>query len=203
MIVKVCGLRSEENLSQVTDSYSMVGLNFYTPSIRCVALEAEKYDILPSTVKRVGVFVNESQEEILNKVEKYALDFVQLHGDESIAFGREIAKHSQVIRVFRISSAVDLEKIDGHDYAEYFLFDTYTEAYGGSGKKFDWNILNNYKGSIPFLLSGGIGPEDSESISSISHPMFRGVDINSKFESSPAEKDMNMISRFIKEVTKK
>ena len=200
MIVKVCGLRTQGNLSEVTDSYSMVGLNFYTPSIRCVALEAEQYDILPSTVKRVGVFVNESQEMILEKVSSYGLDYVQLHGDESIAFGREIAKHTQVIRVFRISKVEDLQKIDEHDYATYYLFDTYTEAYGGSGKKFDWSILNNYKGSIPFLLSGGIGAQDSERIMSISHPMFRGVDINSKFESAPAVKDMDMIDRFIKEV---
>lgn len=200
MIVKVCGLRTEENLKGVTDSYAMVGLNFYMPSIRCVALDAEAYDILPATVKRVGVFVNESQEEILNKVSIFGLDYVQLHGDESVDFGREISKHAQVIKVFRISSAEDLQNIAVHDYAEYYLFDTYTEAFGGSGKKFDWNVLNNYTGDIPFLLSGGIGLEDTSRILSISHPMFRGVDINSKFESSPAIKDMNMIDRFIEEV---
>ncbi len=202
MIVKVCGLRTEENLALVTKSYAMVGLNFYMPSIRCVALEADQYDILPSTVKRVGVFVNESHEDILEKVISYGLDYVQLHGDEAIEFGREIAKHVKVIRVFRISSAEDLKRIDEHDYAEYYLFDTYTESFGGSGKKFDWSMLNNYEGSIPFLLSGGIGPEDSDRVLSITHPMFRGVDINSKFESKPAVKDMNMIDRFINEVTR-
>lgn len=201
MIVKVCGLRTEENLRDVSEAYSMVGLNFYMPSIRCVALESESYNILPSTVKRVGVFVNETREGILDKVNTYDLDYVQLHGDESVGFGREIAKQVEVIKVFRISAAEDLQNIGAHDYAEYYLFDTYTDAFGGSGKKFDWSVLNNYTGDIPFLLSGGIGPEDSDRILSISHPMFRGVDINSKFESSPAIKDMKMIDQFIEAVT--
>jgi len=197
MIVKVCGLRTENNLSKVTDSLDMIGLNFYMPSIRCVALEADAYNILPATVKRVGVFVNESQESILSKVADYGLDYVQLHGDESLEFEREIAQHAKIIKVFRIKSANDLANIPDHNYAEYYLFDTYTENFGGSGKQFDWSLLNNYTGDIPFLLSGGIGPEDTESISSINHPMFRGVDINSKFESEPAVKDMKMIDRFI------
>lgn len=200
MIVKVCGLRTQKNISQVKESYSMVGLNFYMPSIRCVALEADDYSLLPSTVKRVGVFVNESQEYILDKVSKYNLDFVQLHGDESFFFGVEIAKYVKVIRVFRISNEKDIQGVGVHDYAEYYLFDTYTEAYGGSGKKFDWSMLNSYKGSIPFLLSGGISPEDADTLLEITHPMFRGVDINSKFESAPAVKDMNMIDQFIEKV---
>lgn len=197
MIVKVCGLRTENNLALVKDSLDMIGLNFYMPSIRCVALEADAYNILPSTVKRVGVFVNESQESILDKISEYRLDYVQLHGDESVEFGKEISKHIKIIKVFRIKSVVDLSNIANHDYAEYYLFDTYTEAFGGSGKQFDWSMLNNYTGDIPFLLSGGIGPDDTDSISNISHPMFRGVDINSKFESEPAVKDMVMIDRFM------
>lgn len=197
MIVKVCGLRTEHNLAKVKESLDMIGLNFYMPSIRCVALEADAYNILPASVKRVGVFVNESQESILDKVTDFGLDYVQLHGDESIAFGTEISKHTQVIKVFRIRSAEDLSNITDHSYAEYYLFDTYTEAFGGSGKQFDWSILNNYTGDIPFLLSGGIGPDDTDVISSINHPMFRGVDINSKFESEPAVKDMEMIDRFM------
>lgn len=200
MIVKVCGLRTERNLAKVKDSLDMIGLNFYMPSIRCVALEADAYNILPASVKRVGVFVNESMDSILNKISEYGLDYVQLHGDESEEFGKEVAKHAQVIKVFRISSAEDLRDITDHNYAEYYLFDTYTEKYGGSGKQFDWNILNSYTGDIPFLLSGGIGPDDTDGISSINHPMFRGVDINSKFESKPAIKDMKMIDRFIEAV---
>ena len=125
---------------------------------------------------------------------------MQLHGNESLEYGRELAKHTSVIKVFRISEVEDLLNIENHNYAEYYLFDTYTEAYGGSGKKFDWSIIDNYVGSIPFLLSGGIGPNDAISIANISHPLFRGVDINSKFESSPAIKNMDMIDRFINEV---
>lgn len=197
MIVKVCGLRTEENLAQVNTTLDMIGLNFYMPSIRCVALEADAYNILPETVKRVGVFVNESMDSIISKITEYGLDYVQLHGNESQEFGREVAKHSQVIKVFRIKSAEDLEEIDDHGYAEYYLFDTYTEKYGGSGNKFDWDILNSYTGDIPFLLSGGIGPDDTDGILKINHPMFRGVDINSRFESVPAVKDMGMIDKFI------
>jgi len=197
MIVKVCGLRTENNLAKVKESLDMIGLNFYMPSIRCVALEAEAYDILPTTVKRVGVFVNESKESIFSKISEYGLDYVQLHGDESIEFGKDIAEQTKVIRVFRIKSAEDLTTIEDHSYAEYYLFDTYTEAFGGSGTQFDWSILNHYTGSIPFLLAGGIGPDDAQSVSSINHSMFRGVDVNSKFESKPAVKDMEMIDRFI------
>lgn len=197
MIVKVCGLRTENNLAKVKESLDMIGLNFYMPSIRCVALEAEAYDILPTTVKRVGVFVNESKESIFSKISEYGLDYVQLHGDESVEFGKDIAKQTKVIRVFRIKSAEDLTTIEDHSYAEYYLFDTYTEAFGGSGTQFDWSILNHYTGSIPFLLAGGIGPDDAQSVSRINHSMFRGVDVNSKFESKPAVKDMEMIDRFI------
>ena len=197
MIVKVCGLRTENNLAKVKESLDMIGLNFYMPSIRCVALEAEAYDILPTTVKRVGVFVNESKESIFSKISEYGLDYVQLHGDESIEFGKDIAEQTKVIRVFRIKSAEDLTTIEDHSYAEYYLFDTYTEAFGGSGTQFDWSILNHYTGSIPFLLAGGIGPDDAQSVSRINHSMFRGVDVNSKFESKPAVKDMEMIDRFI------
>ena len=197
MIVKVCGLRTENNLSLVKDSLDMVGLNFYMPSIRFVASEADAYNILPATVKRVGVFVNESQQSILSKVSEYGLDFVQLHGDESFDFGKEISKHINVIKVFRIKSVEDISNVEDHDYAEYYLFDTYSESFGGSGKQFNWGIVNNYTGDIPFLLSGGIGPDDVDSISKINHPMFRGIDINSKFESEPAVKDMEMIDRFI------
>lgn len=197
MVVKVCGLRTEENLEKVTDSLDMIGLNFYMPSIRCVALEADAYNILPATVKRVGVFVNASIESILSKIAEFGLDYVQLHGDETEEFGKEIARCIQVIKVFRISSAQDLMDVSDHKYATYYLFDTYTENYGGSGKQFDWSILNSYSGDVPFLLSGGIGPNDTDSILNIEHPMFRGVDINSKFESQPAVKDMNMIDRFI------
>lgn len=200
MIVKVCGLRTEENLAAVTDQLDMIGLNFYMPSIRCVALESQSYNILPSTVKRVGVFVNENKETILDRISEYALDYVQLHGDESIDFGREISKHAKVIKVFKIKSAEDLSTMTDHTYAEYYLFDTYTEAFGGSGTQFDWSILNHYTGNIPFLLAGGIGPDDTESVSSINHPMFRGVDINSKFESQPAVKDMDMIDSFIEAI---
>ena len=200
MIVKVCGLRTEQNLTKVTGSLDMIGLNFYMPSIRCVALEAEAYDILPASVKRVGVFVNESKESILNKISEFGLDYVQLHGGESIEFGLDIAKHAQVIKVFRIESEEDLKNLEEHTYAEYYLFDTYTDGFGGSGSKFDWSILNHYNGDIPFLLAGGIGPDDTDSITSINHPMFRGVDINSKFESEPAVKDMKMIDRFIEVV---
>jgi len=164
MIVKVCGLRTENNLAKVKESLDMIGLNFYMPSIRCVALEAEAYDILPTTVKRVGVFVNESKESIFSKISEYGLDYVQLHGDESIEFGKDIAEQTKVIRVFRIKSAEDLTTIEDHSYAEYYLFDTYTEAFGGSGTQFDWSILNHYTGSIPFLLAGGIGPDDAQSV---------------------------------------
>lgn len=180
----------------------MVGLNFYPPSSRYINKEItpQRFDGLKSDQLRVGVFVNESIPNIRRIAEEYHLDYIQLHGDEDLAYCKTIAKDFKVIKVVRVDDETNWVALSDYHFVDYMLFDTATVHYGGSGKKFDWSILNQYRGNVPFLLSGGIGPNDAESISLITHPKFVGIDINSKFECSPAEKDENLLLPFLSEI---
>ena len=196
MIVKVCGIKSISNITDINESIDMVGINFYKPSPRYVELPSNDYSQLPESVKRVGVFVNEEYDKIIELSKEYNLDFVQLHGDESVDYGTKLSQEINVIKVLRIANECDLANIHDHDYASYLLLDTKTKMYGGSGSKFDWNLLNFYTGKIPFLLSGGITPRDVKKVLSISHPKFAGVDVNSGFEVEQGIKDMNEVNRF-------
>jgi phosphoribosylanthranilate isomerase len=200
MIVKVCGIKSEENILFLSQTnIDMIGLNFYEPSVRYVSDEVsiKLFKSLPSSIKRVGVFVNEAPSVISSKVAKYNLDYIQLHGDESPEYCSLLAQKIDIIKVFRIDNNFDFTLLDIFNTATYFLFDTKTITYGGSGNKFDWSLLKTYKESTPFLLSGGIGPNDVDDILNIEHPNFAGVDINSKFESAPGIKDKNLVLPFI------
>jgi len=197
MIVKVCGINNQMALDALTDlSIDMIGLNFYPPSKRYLS-HALDFKAFPSDVTRVGVFVNESEEEILKLSRIHSLDFAQLHGDESLEFCKALSKEVAVIKVFRLSENIPQIDWEQYAFASYLLFDKNDPKYGGSGKKFNWDILQSYSGNIPFILSGGIGPEDAKIISELKHPLFQGVDINSKFESSPGTKDPKMVNEFL------
>ncbi len=210
MKIKVCGMRDAENISELIKlKLDFIGFIFYNKSKRFVAdFPQVKF---PSTIKKVGVFVNESMEVILEKVKKYQLDIVQLHGNETSEYCIEIKKrHSElvsesysieIIKAFSID-----ENFDFHSMAEYenscnyFLFDTKGIDYGGNGIKFNWEILKKYKGQVPFLLSGGISKEDSTEILSFlrrqESKLCIGVDINSGFEIEPALKNIEEIKEF-------
>jgi len=203
MLIKVCGIKTEENIKFLSDSdIEMVGLNFYKPSVRYITekIDPSIFDKFKPEVKRVGVFVNEQAEQILDIAKKYKLDYVQLHGDEDQEFCEYISNSLPIIKVFRIDEKFDFKSIGNYAMASLFLFDTQTIHYGGSGKKFDWKILMQYTGTTPFLLSGGIGPDDHIELSQIDHPQFIGIDINSKFESAPGVKDRNLIIPFINSI---
>ena len=150
----------------------------------------------------MGVFVNETKENIIETTERFALDFVQLHGNESPEFCEEIGKEGvKVIKAFSIEDSFPIEMVKEYEsVCDYFLFDTKTLQYGGSGKKFNWEVLSHYRGNKPFLLSGGISPEDAESIRQFQHPMCIGIDINSKFEISSALKNVGLVKQFINKV---
>lgn len=200
MIIKVCGIKTIENIRFLSNAgIDMVGLNFYEPSVRYISENTDSsiFDTFHHSVKRVGVFVNEDQETILEKSRKFKLDYAQLHGDEDDDFCNTLSRQIPIIKVFRIDESFDFRIIDQYTAASYFLFDTQTKNYGGSGKKFDWKVLEQYQGNKPFLLSGGIGPDDHKLITEIDHPQFAGIDINSKFESNPGVKDPNLILPFI------
>lgn len=195
MIIKVCGLKNHQNILAISElNIDMIGYNFYPLSQRYVD---DTLHILPKKIKKVGVFVNADFETISQKVAQYGLNFVQLHGDESCSFVQKIQRIVPVIKVFRIDENFEANNLNEYQFCDYILFDTATKNYGGSGQKFNWEKLHEMPIKTPFLLSGGIGPEDASAIKNFTHPYFAGIDINSKFESSPGVKNVETIRSFI------
>ncbi len=206
MKIKVCGMKNPENiqaLAQLPIDY--MGLIFYPKSPRYIQeLNASLLDVLPNTISRVGVFVNEDIESLFKQVDKYKLSVVQLHGYESLEYCSNIKDKCPkliIIKAFNVSESSDFIKMGQYvDVCDYFLFDTKTSQYGGSGLKFDWNILNEYIGNTPFFLSGGISAEDVEAIRKISHPKLYALDLNSKFELEPGLKNITLLEQFINQL---
>ncbi len=208
MKVKVCGLKYQENIFDVASLQpDFLGFIFYDKSPRYVdnELNIEIINQISENIKKVGVFVNSNLKYILEKVNSYQLDYVQLHGSESVSFCNDLKKQGvKIIKAFQISEGFDFNQLmDYKKVVDYFLFDTKTEAYGGSGKKFNWILLKNYDNEIPFLLSGGISYEDAKIIKN--DPLLKklniiALDINSCFETVPAVKNAQLISNFIKKI---
>jgi phosphoribosylanthranilate isomerase len=149
----------------------------------------------------VGVFVNNDFDEICDIIGKYSLDMVQLHGNESPEICCKLKDSGiKVIKAFNIGSTFEFKICSEYTCTDYFLFDRFTSKYGGSGNKFDWNILVNYELDHPFFLSGGIGPDDVYKILEIAHPAFSGIDLNSKFEIMPGLKDVKILKKFINDI---
>ena len=188
-------MRDAQNIRDVEAlGIDWIGMIFWPRSKRYVA-EVPSY--LPERLKKVGVFVDSTLDDILQHISDYQLDIIQLHGQESPDFAKALKPHT-IIKAFNIEKADDLlqtEKYKG--IADYFLFDTKGKMAGGNGQKFDWSVLTAYQGKTPFLLSGGIGPEDAESVRSFHHPRCIGIDLNSRFESEPGFKDINQLKTFI------
>ena len=203
MLVKVCGMREGCNIRDVeTLGPDWMGFIFYPKSPRYVK-EVPSY--LPANAKRVGVFVDADLEFITRTAERFALDLVQLHGKEYPDMIRALRcalpEGIKIIKAFNIAEREDLRQIrDYTEVADYFLFDTKALLAGGNGSKFNWDLLGLYQGDTPFLMSGGIGPEDADAIRSFSHPMLYGVDLNSRFESSPAVKDIALLKHFFNQL---
>ncbi|MEI6752733.1 MAG: phosphoribosylanthranilate isomerase [Paludibacter sp.] len=184
---------------------NFMGFIFYPKSPRYAEpLNITTLNELPASIKKIGVFVNEDLENILTIATKYNLDGVQLHGNELESMCKELHKSGFiVIKAFPIAEAYNFKVTKKYEgTCDYFLFDTKTDAYGGSGVKFNWGMLNEYVGETPFLLSGGIAADDSEGILKIEHPKFAGIDLNSKFELKPGEKNVELLRGFLKEIRK-
>ena len=158
---------------------------------------------------RVGVFVDEMPQTIITRIYNYNLDYVQLHGNESSimidnlrsSVDPDIRPGLKIIKALSVSGKADIDRwreYEGH--ADMLLFDTRCKTVGGSGEQFDWSVLQHYDGNLPFLLSGGIGPDDAERIRTFSHPMFAGIDLNSRFETEPGLKDVELLRNFIQRV---
>lgn len=203
MLVKICGMKEPENILAVAGLHpDMMGFIFYPASPRYAGgLRSEDTLVLPENIQKTGVFVNEKPDRILVIAEKYRLDVVQLHGDESVACCEKLRLAGlQVIKAFGISESRDFRKVSAYEgKCDWLLFDTRIRtAYGGTGKSFDWNLLSDYRGEIPFLLSGGIASSDVCKIRQIRHPAFAGVDLNSCFETVPGIKDVVRLAQFMK-----
>lgn len=202
-------MRDAQNIREVKAlGIDMMGFIFYPKSPRCVISESFQ-EIIESShpCRRVGVFVNEDMATILSVASSFQLHTIQLHGTESPNFCKELKDIGgyEIIKTFSIGSKKDVEKINPRygEVCDYFLFDTKCEGFGGSGKRFDWDILHTYKGDTPFLLSGGLNKDSIMDLKKFQHPSMAGVDLNSGFEIAPAIKDINRLKVFIVEIKEK
>ena len=222
MVIKVCGMRDAQNIREVSQlGVDMIGMIFYPKSPRYVEMQSSHAGIIPDYVKediniksakspaRVGVFVDDMVQNIVTRVVNYHLDYVQLHGNEPremcenlrLTLDPDIRPGIKIIKAISVSDASDIQK-----YKEYvgavdlFLFDTKCKTVGGSGQQFDWQVLEQYDGEIPFLLSGGIGPEDASRLHAFHHPKCIGIDLNSRCEIEPGVKDVEKLKGFLNEM---
>lgn len=194
MIVKVCGMREPANIRAVEEcGVDWIGFIFYPRSPRCLTVQPA---YLPQKARRIGVFVDAPREEILLRAAEYGLYGVQLHGNETPDLC-----HTMQSAGFKVIKALPAQAIDHcTDYegaCDYFLFDSPTPQHGGSGVAFDWTQLDRYRLSTPFLLSGGVGPENLAALLRWNHPQWAGIDLNSRFERQPAIKDVEKLQAYI------
>lgn len=200
MKVKVCGLKYKDNIQKILNlKPDYVGFIFYAKSKRFVGENVE-FPLIPSDIKKVGVFVNANEEYILDKINRYNLDIVQLHGDETPQFCEKIKLTTKVIKAFGIDEDFDFKKLEYYKTAcNFFLFDTKAVDYGGSGQQFNWELLKMYTYQIPFFLSGGVALNNIKNILLLKAqlPYLYAIDVNSKFEIVPAIKDVDMINKLI------
>lgn len=216
-------MRDAQNIREVSQlGVDMIGMIFYPKSPRYVEMQSSHAGIIPDYAKedigvsvsakspaRVGVFVDDMVKNIVTRVVNYHLDYVQLHGNEPremcenlrLTLDPDIRPGIKIIKAISVSDASDIQK-----YKEYvgavdlFLFDTKCKMVGGSGQQFDWQVLEQYDGEVPFLLSGGIGPEDASRLHAFHHPKCIGIDLNSRFEIEPGVKDVEKLKGFLNEM---
>ena len=195
--IKVCGMRDAENIKAVDELHpDFMGFIFYPASSRFIAPGT----VLPDTkARRVAVFVNASMDEIIKTTREHGIPAVQLHGNETPLFCAELTDLGyQVIKAFRIDESTDVNEIEPYKgLCAYLLYDTKAKAIGGTGMKFDWGILSKLDDFGPFLLSGGIGPDDFDTIKQLNLTNMVGIDLNSKFETGPALKNVDLLFNFI------
>ena len=209
-MIKVCGMRDAENIREVEAlGIDLMGFIFWTKSSRYVS---ERPAYQPTKCKRVGVFVDEDIETVKRIADEYALDYIQLHGHESPDYIRALRVVDgfpvdiHLIKAISVSGRDDIATYKSYEgLVDYFLFDTKCPSVGGSGQQFDWSVLSAYDGNTPFLLSGGIGPDDAPRLRALSvldgFPVEKcaGIDLNSRFELAPGLKDVTALQKFLNE----
>lgn len=204
MKIKICGMKFRDNILEIGGlKPDFMGFIFYSKSKRFVgeAFSPESIQNLPTSIEKVGVFVNESPEIILEKVNKFKLDIVQLHGTESVADCQFLKENNiEIIKAFSVDENFNFNIVKSYEpLCDYFLFDTKTPDYGGSGKTFDWQLLDNYKLEKPFFLSGGLNLESIEKVKKLNYPMLIGLDFNSQLEDEDFKKNIQKVTEVIRQ----
>jgi phosphoribosylanthranilate isomerase len=211
MRVKVCGMTQLDQVRKLDEmGLDFAGFIFYPKSPRYVGkhMSGGQLKKLKLRLGKVGVFVNASYDEVMKHVDEYGLDMVQLHGDETPRLCEQLANYISVIKVFRLgdNDPIDWIMRPYQEVCDMFLFDTLGVGYGGTGKKFNWDVLKNAAIDKLFFLSGGIEPSDAEKLREfgdheVANKLF-SIDINSRFEFSGGIKDLERIKLFIQELNK-
>ena len=197
-------MKNSANITEASKlEIDMMGFIFYSKSPRYV--EDSYIPDTPGNIHRTGVFVNTYGDTIYETARKHNLTHIQLHGYESPLFCEKLRQHGfKVIKAISVLTSEDINIASEYEGAtDYLLFDTKSQEYGGTGKKFNWSVLSAYNGTTPFLLSGGININDADEICAFRHPLFAGIDLNSGFEISPGEKDILKLSSFIDTINNK
>ncbi|WP_036692908.1 phosphoribosylanthranilate isomerase [Pedobacter glucosidilyticus] len=201
--IKVCGMKYEANINALGSlEPDFMGFIFYPKSARFIGVDFDRQDVLklPKHIIKTAVYVNALQHEIIEFSRIYGIGTVQLHGEESPELCLNLKKEGfKVIKAFGIHPDFNFDELTAYiDCVDFFLFDTKIDSYGGSGKTFDWDILNQYQLNIPFMLSGGLSLENLEKVKKLTHPQLYGVDLNSKFEVEPGVKNIALLEEAFK-----
>ncbi len=207
--LKVCGMKYLDNIQSVLEAgVDYMGFIFYEKSKRYMGdtLKPLVLADFPKQTKKVGVFVNASKDEVLQEADKYGLQLIQLHGDESSEYCASLSDEGlDLIKAFHIDGSFDFKLTNSYKaYCRYFLFDTKSPEYGGTGKLFDWSLLKQYDNSLPLFLSGGIDENNIEGLKQLVGLNIHAVDINSRFETEPGRKDterINILKERLKELS--
>lgn len=200
-VIKVCGMRDADNIRQISLlKPDYMGFIFWEHTPRtAIGMPASNISLLPSTTRPVGVLVNETVESILSTCTTYGINTVQLHGSETPDMCLQLRSHGlHVWKAFGIDDGFDFSSLRDYEHTvEMLVLDTKTPKCGGSGRRFDWSILDRYDLDIPYLLSGGISPDSANDVlAALSKPHFAGIDLNSRFESAPGIKDSEKLTNF-------
>lgn len=206
MKVKVCGMKIPGNVEAIASlNLDYMGFIFHPASSRYVGKDfhPENLNLLAPETKATGVFVDEPLASLLEKIDLYHFDAVQLHGNESPEYCRAVLQGApgvEVIKAFALNHSFDFSRLARYqECCTRFLFDAAGAQPGGNGAPFDWELLAKYDGCVPFFLSGGIAPEATAALQELSsrYPLLDGIDLNSRFETAPGEKDTTMIATFL------
>jgi len=196
MKIKVCGMKEADNIKELSLlAPDYMGFIYYAKSPR-FAVEMKASDLAAVPAIQTAVFVNEDADRVEDLIQQYGFKAIQLHGSESPEYCSRFKGRVEVLKAFGVSEEFNFAQLEPYNgNVDYFLFDTKVDSYGGSGKTFNWQLLNDYHLDVPFFLSGGLGLENLENIKQIKHPQFYGVDLNSRFETAPGIKDIDKLKQ--------